>query len=485
MEQPATSNESTDGAVLEPALRTDALASRRRILEAAAALAGGARPSMIEIAAAAGVGRSTLYRHFANRRALDQALAQEAASARATPAVPGQKVAPIPHQAPGQLGRFEPLRLEVTNILDTIPPHLVPDQLVAEARRAAGAPVALYVVDIDGSQLVRLAGSDDLPAELDEPGALGPEIAPEELPKLQARLRLRFPACVAEPLWLRGRVLGILLCIGAPITPLDDIAKQGAAALELANAYTDVIEAARRRKPTTAAAEIQQNLFPPRITRIAGAQLAGGLLPTYEVGGDWFDFVENRDGAWVAIADSAGTGATAAGLGAAALGSLRAARRSGKQLEQALQSMDETVRHLGNPEFHVTTLIARWYAATSTVVWVNCGYPPGYVIDADGSFQELGGHEHDALGAGKKERTFKSSTRQLGPDERLLLVSDGVLNRRTENGGTFGLDGIRRAVSGLEPQTAAATAMAILRAVSESWREPLEDDGTVVVLYAL
>ena len=484
VEQPATSHESTGGPVPEPALRTDALASRRRILEAAAALAGGARPSMIEIAAAARVGRSTLYRHFASRRALDEALAlaQGAASGRGAP---GHTDAPILHQAPGQLGRTEPLRLEVTNILDTVPPHLVPDQLVAEARRAAGAPVALYVVDIDGSQLVRLAGSDDFPAELDEPGALGPEIAAEELPELQNRLRVRFPVCVAEPLWLRGRVLGILLCIGAPITPLDDIAKQGAAALELANDYTDVIEAARRRKPTTAAAEIQQDLFPPRITRIAGAQLAGGLLPTYEVGGDWFDFVENQDGAWIAIADAAGSGATAAGLGAAALGSLRAARRSGKQLEHALQSMDETVRHLGDPKFHVTTLIARWYAATSTVVWVNCGYPPGYVVDADGSFQELGGYEHNPLGAGKQERTFRSSTRRLGAGERLLLVSDGVLNRRTEDGGTFGLAGIQRALFDLEPHTAAATAMAILRAVSESWREPLEDDGTVVVLHAL
>jgi serine phosphatase RsbU (regulator of sigma subunit) len=38
------------------------------------------------------------------------------------------------------------------------------------------------------------------------------------------------------------------------------------------------------------------------------ALLAGGLLPSYEVGGDWFDFVDNRDGAWIAIADTAGTG---------------------------------------------------------------------------------------------------------------------------------------------------------------------------------
>jgi serine phosphatase RsbU (regulator of sigma subunit) len=33
-----------------------------------------------------------------------------------------------------------------------------------------------------------------------------------------------------------------------------------------------------------------------------GAQLAGALLPAYEVGGDSFDFVENRDGAWLARA---------------------------------------------------------------------------------------------------------------------------------------------------------------------------------------
>jgi hypothetical protein len=65
--------------------------------------------------------------------------------------------------------------------------------------------------------------------------------------------------------------------LGAPVGSLVDIAKQGAAALELANGYTDFIEAARRRKPTTPAAEIQQNLFPPRIARIAGAQLAGTL----------------------------------------------------------------------------------------------------------------------------------------------------------------------------------------------------------------
>ncbi|HEX8158944.1 MAG TPA: SpoIIE family protein phosphatase [Solirubrobacteraceae bacterium] len=458
------------------ALRADALASRERILAAAEALAANRKVSMVELAAAAGVGRSTLYRHFASRQAIQQALQDRLAA----PA-PGQ-VATLPFRSPGQLGRDRPLALEVTQVLDEVPPHLVADQLVAEARRAGGVAVALYVVDIDGSHLLRLAGSEEFPASIAGPPALGPEIVPEGLPRLQEQLRQRLPGCVCQPLWLRGRVTGLLLCMGTPLTALEDIARQGAAALELANDYTDFIEAARRRKPTTPAAEIQQNLFPPRIVRIQGAQLAGGLLPTYEVGGDWFDFVDNRDGAWLAIADTAGTGPTAAGLGAAALGGLRAARRSGHDLQQALGVMHETVRRLGNPDFYVTALIARWRAATRTLTWVNCSHVPAQLADGDGNLVELESPVHEALGIGENDPQFTTTTRQLQPGERVILVTDGITSRRIEGGGRFGVEGIKRALGDVAQPTAAGTAQAILQAVTDCWREPLEDDGTVAVL---
>jgi len=464
----------------ESGLRSDALASRERILAASETLAADPRVSMVEIAAAAGVGRSTLYRHFPSREVLQRALRERMGVAPSS--APTGQVATLPFRAPGQMGRDRPLALEVTQILDEVPPHLVPDQLVAEARRAGGVAVALYVVDIDGSHLLRLAGSEEFPDHLPDPPALGPEIVPEGLPAFQDKLRQRLPGCTCQPLWLRGRVTGLLLCMGTPMTPLDDIAKQGAAALELANDYTDFIEAARRRKPTTPAAEIQQNLFPPRIVRIQGAQLAGGLLPTYEVGGDWFDFVDNRDGAWLAIADSAGTGPTAAGLGAAALGSLRAARRSGQNLEEALLGMHQTVRRLGNPDFYVSALVARWRAATQTLTWVNCDHPPAYIADTDGNLTELHSAAHPALGVGEHEPTFTATERRLRSGERVIFVTDGITQRRTEDGGRFGVAGLRRAIASVEQPTAAATAMAVLQAVSDCWREPLEDDGTVAVL---
>ena len=374
------------------------------------------------------------------------------------------------------------MALEVTRVLDEVPPHLVPDQLVSEARRAAAVPVALYVVDIDGSHLLRLAGSEEFPQRIESPPALGPEIVPEGLPAFHQRLQAAWPGCVAEPLWLRGRVTGLLLCIGAPVNSLADIARQGAAALELANDYTDFIEAARRHKPTTPAAEIQQNLFPPRIARIAGAQLAGAILPSYAVGGDWFDFVENRDGAWLAIADASGNGPTAAGLGAAALGALRASRRAGGELEDALSLMDDTIRNLDNEDFYVTAIVARWRAATATLRWVNCGHPAAYLVDIDGDLHELTGVTHPALGTDKPDRPYRASERRLHPGERLVLITDGVTERHVEGGGRFGLDGLRAAVADAEYPTAAATAMSIHAAITASWTEPLEDDATVVVM---
>jgi AcrR family transcriptional regulator len=381
----------------------------------------------------------------------------------------------------GQLEPTRPVPLDLARTLDEIPPHLFPEQFVSEARRVSGGPVALYVLDIDGTHLLRLAGPEEFPARLAAPLALGAELAYDGIPELTASLQAGLPGVTVAPMWLRGRAVGLLLGLRAPEEPLIELGRLGAAAMELAGGYTDVIDGARRRKETQAAAELQQSLLPPRIARMGGGEVAGSVLPTYEVGGDWFDYVENRDGAWIAIADATGKGATAGALGGIALAALRAARRSDQSLEDAARTMHEVVCDVGRPEFFVTAIIARWHAVYSVFSWINCGHPPPLVLHADDRIEQLMTEPGLPLGLFDKQRRFTRHQRRLDDSERLILHSDGITARRTPQG-LFGLDGIERAARAATGRSATAIAKAIQEAVLSAAEDPLQDDAATVVL---
>jgi PAS fold len=141
---------------------------------------------------------------------------------------------------PGELALASPVPLDVARALDEVPAALLPEQIVAEAMRLVGVPVALYVVDIDGSHLLRLAGAEHYPPRLAAPLALGPELAEDGVSDLRARLKDDLPGVAMAPMWLRGRALGLLLALGAS----EELARQGAAAIELAGGYTDVVDGA-------------------------------------------------------------------------------------------------------------------------------------------------------------------------------------------------------------------------------------------------
>ncbi len=382
---------------------------------------------------------------------------------------------------PGTLAAEGPRILDVARALDEVPSHLLPEQVVAEARRLVRGPVALYVVDIDGSHLLRLAGAEEFPAEIEAPLALGPELAQDGLPELRARLERSVPGLAMAPLWLRGRAVGVLLALRGSEQTLADVALQAAPAIELANGQTDVLDAARRRKEINPAAEIQQSLLPPRIARFGGGEVASGMLPSYEVGGDWFDYVENRDGGWIAIADAAGRGARAGALGSIGLAALRAARRNNASLEEAVETIHTTVCDAGEDEFYLTAIVARWSPAYSSFSWINAGHPRPLLLHAHGNVEELVGEPTLPLGVGSRERRFSRSYRRLAPDDRLVLYTDGI-SQRASSDGFFGKEGIVRAARSSHEPTAPGIARSIQEAVTAASGEPLRDDAAVVVL---
>jgi serine phosphatase RsbU (regulator of sigma subunit) len=168
-----------------------------------------------------------------------------------------------------------------------------------------------------------------------------------------------------------------------------------------------------------------------------------------------------------------------AGLGSVAL----AALRNDATLEQAAQTMHETVSDVGGPEFFVTAIIARWHPVHSVLSWINCGHPPPLLLHTDDTIEELATKPDLPLGLLERTRHFRRHQRRLLDADRLVLYSDGISRRRTGDG-LFGTEGIAKAANAADGHSATAIARAIQEAVVSASEDPLPDDAAVIVLAA-
>jgi serine phosphatase RsbU (regulator of sigma subunit) len=452
--------------------RADALRNRERILDAAARMLQHSQTATLaDIAAAAGVARSTLHRRFPSREHLLAALSER-------PHDTGFEPAQVP-MPPGRLGRGRAVTLDAIQVFDAVPPAVLPEQLVAEAQRIAKVPVALYVLDIDGTHLLHMAGPDRMGLSVEAPLAIGPELDADGLSQLRDYLA-RFPGTEVYALWLRGRATGVLVAFGRPAEPLTELARQAAAAITLADRYTDAFAAAQRRKQPKAAAEIQQSLLPPRITRVSGGEIAGNVLPSYEVAGDWFDVIENSDGVWVTLADGLGDSTRAVASSAVALGALRASRRSGAGISEALVVMHQALRELPGPRAEMTAVASHWDPATHELTVANCGHVAPTLLREDGEVEHIVVREGHGLGGRASPKPAERSL-TLAPGDRLVMVSDGVVKSGQGQAG-LGVEGVVEAAQRSERATAADTVREIHRAVLAASDGDLTDDATVVCL---
>jgi serine phosphatase RsbU (regulator of sigma subunit) len=354
----------------------------------------------------------------------------------------------------------------------------VADRLVSEAQAATAAPAALYVADLDGRLLRRVAGDDALAEELETPQLVGPEI-----PAPQAAALMRaIPAAAVLPLTLRGRALSVLIFSAPPSGDLDALRARGAAALELAERYTDALATARRHRDCSAAAELQQDLLPPRIARLEGAEVAGSILPAYDIGGDWIDHCAMAGGGWLGVADAVGKGPQASAIGAIALGAYRAARRSGGDLVGAAAHIHQAICSLEVKETFMTAVLAAWDGPSSSLAWLRCGHPPPMIWHARRGLRALDGGDGPVLGLVRLDPPREPARATIAGDELVVLVSDGVLERAAPGAEPFGEDGLRRALDDMTVPSATAAVSAVLEAVVTVHDGPLRDDASVLVL---
>ena len=376
----------------------------------------------------------------------------------------------------------EPMQVPTTEELLALPIDFLPEEIVAVAERLVGAPVGIYVVDLEGVALRRLAGGRSMPEEIAIPQMAGPEIPSGHLEELERSFAARGLGSVV-PLWLRHRAIAVFLVEGMPGSRLEDFAGRAAVALELSIRYTDRLGGARHRQRATPGAELQQVLLPPRVAGVRGAEIAGSVLPAYDVGGDWFEHAADHAGAWLAVADAAGKGSRASAVSALTLAALRAARQNGESLSDAATLMDRAIVAFGDTSMFVTALLARWEYASRTLEWLTFGHPQPCRLAADGSLDELHGTILPPLGLLDSHELVPART-VLQPGDRVVFYSDGVIERRCAED-RLGVHGLLHHLTAVAEPSAASLLTHVLNHVAGLHEAPLEDDATVMVLGVL
>jgi PAS domain S-box-containing protein len=301
------------------------------------------------------------------------------------------------------------------------------------ARRWPARPDA-----IAGPGRVVRTGETELIAEV-PPELIAAAAHDEEHRRLLETLAPR--SSLTVPLRPSGRTLGAMVLVDADtgrtfgpddVTLAEALAARGALALDNARLYTE-----RSR----IADVLQRSLLPAALPRIPGVETAVRYRAAgeqNEVGGDFYDVYETagEPDTWTAVVgDVAGKGAGAAALTSLSRHTLRAAALRGEGPIGQLELLnDALLARAGEEHGFVTVALARLRpdAEGTQVTLATGGHLPPVLVRADGTVELV-----EVLGAlvgALAEPRFGTCELRLGPGDRLMLYTDGVVELRGAGG---------------------------------------------------
>jgi len=371
--------------------------------------------------------------------------------------------------------------------LDAAPPYALPAVVSAVLAEAVGAKdVHLLLADYGEVTLERVSSdaASDATGSIPIDGSAAGEAFLTQDPVEEddgGGLRLYLPITV------RAERLGVLdvLLPETPSARLREELQRAAIVIGYvigtARRYTDLFERVRRRRDLILAAEIQWELLPVLAYEADEVSVAGALEPAYAIAGDSFDYAVEADHLHVAITDGMGHGLRAALLGSLAVAALRHARRRGRDVLAQVKEASQVVHDQFGGDQFVTGTVASLDVRSGRMRAVNAGHPQPWLARAADGVTALDLYADYPLGLFPGV-DYREQIVPLEPGDRLLLVSDGVIEAAAPDGAEFGNERLADLIAATGAQAPVEVVRQITRAVLDHRQVPLRDDATVVCL---
>src|SRR5687767_12572366 len=298
-------------------------------------------------------------------------------------------------------------------------------------------------------------------------------------------------AVLAVPLGVADKVFGIIYA-DSPIAEgrftedhlkvLTTLASVAAIRVENARLAEARLQQERLERELQLAMEIQQRFQPTAPPMVAGYELQGISFPCYEIGGDYYDFIERDDGRLViALGDVSGKGTAAALLMSSLHAAIHAQTGSHDTIVETISAVNRYLADNIPPNRFITLFYAELDPESGAVSFLNAGHNPPLIVHAAGTVEQLAS---GGLPLGiKADADYREGRTHMQMGDVLVIYSDGVTEASSPSGEEFGVTRLYEVVSRNIDASAAGVRDRIESALTKfSQGTQAADDITLVIV---
>ncbi|MDQ7779648.1 MAG: SpoIIE family protein phosphatase [Planctomycetota bacterium] len=252
-------------------------------------------------------------------------------------------------------------------------------------------------------------------------------------------------------------------------------------------AHQSALETKALEHELNIATEIQQNLLPKRLPKIAGYDIFATYKPSKEVGGDYFDFIQiDEDNLGIIVADVSGKGIPGSMVMTMARSLIRMEAERNLSTSDTLIKVNRILARDIRRGMFVTCIYMILNARNKTLLVSSAGHNPMVLWRQATNKHELINPSGIALGFDKGplfERNIKQLLVELNDGDRFLAYTDGVVESMSPESEEFGEDKFYEMITQFARKESSDLINTIVEAVElHQGKAPQHDDITIVTV---